>query len=92
MKASHMSFTQPVGPLQADTTSPAYAVRAVTKADAALPNGDCRSILVGTAGTLNIMDLSGTIVADIPVQEGYNPIGARQIRLGGTATNIFAIY
>lgn len=87
-----MSIVLPVGPLQADTSSPAFAVRPVTKANANLPDGDCRTLIVGTAGTLNIMDLSGTVVENIPVTQGYNPIGARQVRTGGTALNIFAIY
>jgi ABC-type uncharacterized transport system permease subunit len=64
----------------------------VTKADADLPNGTCAGLLVGTAGTLNVMDASGAIVANVPVQAGYNPIRVKQVRAGGTATSIFALY
>jgi hypothetical protein len=67
-------------------------IAAVTPADADLPHGICAGLLVGTAGTLNVMDASGTIVTGIPVQAGYNPISVRQVRLGGTAGQIFALY
>lgn len=64
----------------------------VTKADSDLPGGICAGLLVGVAGTLNVMDASGTTVTGVPVQAGYNPISVRQVRAGGTATNIFALY
>lgn len=64
----------------------------VTKADADLPGGICSGLLVGTAGSANIMEPDGTIRANVPLVVGYNPISARQIRLGGTATDIWALY
>lgn len=73
-------------------TEPAVKVVAVTKANADLPDGPAKSLLVGTAGTLNIMDYYGTVVANVPVQQGYNPIRVKQVRTGGTATDIFALY
>jgi len=65
---------------------------AVTKADAELPSGRCLGLLVGTAGTANLMDAAGNILTSVPLQAGYNPISVRQVRLGGTAADIWALY
>lgn len=73
-------------------SSPAVSIVPVTKANAALPNGQCRALLVGTAGTANIHDGTGTLRENVPLQVGYNPIRCRQVRTGGTADNIWAIY
>lgn len=73
-------------------TKPAERIVAVTKADSNLPQGTCRSLMCGTAGTANLMDAEGNIVADFPLQQGYNPISVRQVRTGGTATDIWALY
>ncbi len=75
-----------------DKTMPAEALRAVTKANSALPDGVCRGLLVGTAGTANIMDGTGEICANVPLQQGYNPIICRQVRTGGSASDIWALY
>jgi hypothetical protein len=74
------------------SSAPADAVFLVTKADAALPQGPCRSLLVGTAGTANITDWSGNLCTNIPLQAGYNPIMCREVRTGGTASDIWALY
>jgi hypothetical protein len=71
---------------------PAQGVDPVTKADADLPEGPCRALLVGVGGTANIMDARGKILTNVPLQLGYNPIAVRQVRLGGTASNIWALY
>lgn len=73
-------------------SAPAGAVVPVTKADAALPDGECRSLLVGTAGTANITDGNGVNRANVPLQAGYNPIVCQQVRTGGTASDIWALY
>jgi hypothetical protein len=73
-------------------SSPADAVIPVTKADADLPDGNCRALLVGTAGTANIKDATGTTRTGVPLQQGYNPIVCQQVRTGGTATDIWALY
>lgn len=70
----------------------AASLRLVTKANAALPDGDCIGLLVGTAGTLNYRDLSDTDLSDVPIQVGWNPIACRRINTGGTADNIWACY
>lgn len=76
------------------STDAASARRAilVTKANADLPGGACRALLVGTAGTATIVDSSGSTCTDIPLQVGYNPIQTLQVRTGGTADNIWALY
>lgn len=67
-------------------------VVAVTKADADLPDGKCRALLIGTAGTLNIMDEAGNVVNGLTVPAGILPIVCLQVRTSGTATGIFALY
>jgi len=64
----------------------------VTKADADLPGGRCFALLVGTAGTANLMDASGAIRTNVPLQLGYNSLSCNQVRTGGTAADIWALY
>ena len=74
------------------SSAPADMIVPVTKADAALPEGTCRALLVGTPGTANIVDASGATRTNVPLQQGYNPIVCQQIRTGGSASDIWAIY
>ena len=74
------------------SAAPADMLVPVTKADTALPDGTCRCLLVGTAGTANIVDGSGATRANVPLQQGYNPIVCQQVRTGGTASDIWALY
>lgn len=74
------------------SSDPAREIVPVEKIDANLPLGRCRGLLVGTPGTLNIMDASGAIRTNVPIQQGYNPIEVLQVRTGGTATDIWALY
>lgn len=64
----------------------------VVKANTDLPDGPCRGLLVGTAGTANLTELGGTQRDNVPLAAGYHPLIARQVRLGGTAADIWAIY
>lgn len=75
-----------------DKTEPAEVYAPVTKADSDLPGGLCRGLLVGTAGTANLGQLDGTTRANVPLQQGYNPLAVKQVRTGGTADNIWALY
>lgn len=75
-----------------DGTRPATLIVSVTKADSDLANGICRSLCCGTAGTANLMDANGNILANYPLQTGYNPICVKQVRTGGTAADIWALY
>ena len=79
----------------ADLTPSAKAMALVTKADAELPrgvagNGPPRALLVGTAGSANLMDHEGNVLADVPLQRGYNPLSVRRVLPGGTADNMWA--
>ncbi|NJM33988.1 MAG: hypothetical protein HC850_03940 [Rhodomicrobium sp.] len=60
--------------------------------DSDLPEGTCRALLVGTAGTATLIDASGTERTGVPLQQGFNPIGVRRVKTGGTATNLWALY
>ncbi len=73
--------------------APASRIRPITPDDESdLPGGVCRALLVGSAGTANLIDASGTEHSGVPLQQGYNPLGARRIKTGGTAANIWALY
>lgn len=75
-----------------DATVSASVYTLVTKANADLPGGITRGLLVGTAGTANLTQPDGTLCADVPLQQGYNPLQVLQVRTGGTADNIWALY
>ena len=75
-----------------ESVAPATRYVPVVKADADLPDGLCRGLLVGTAGTANLMQEDGTVRANVPLQAGYNPLRATQVRVGGTAADIWALY
>jgi hypothetical protein len=72
--------------------SSAKAIVPVVPADADLPGGICRGLLIGTAGTGNLVDGAGNTITAVPLQQGYNPIQVRQVRTGGTADDIWALY
>ena len=57
-----------------------------------LPEGACRALLVGTAGTADVIDASGVERTGIPLQQGYNPIGVLRVKTGGSASNLWALY
>jgi hypothetical protein len=72
---------------------PAVAIKAVTKSDTLdLPDGACRALLVGTAGTATVIDAEGNTATSIPLQQGYNPLSVTRVKAGGTADNIWALY
>ena len=73
--------------------APASKLVPVTPDDEAdLPDGVCRALLVGTAGTANLVDASGAAHTDVPLQQGYNPIGVQRVMTGGSASNFWALY
>lgn len=75
-----------------DKTEPAERYVPVTKADTDFVDGLCRGLLVGTAGTANLKQLDGSVRSNVPLQQGYNPLAVLQVRTGGTADNIWALY
>ena len=67
----------------------------VTLGSNALADGVCRAILATTAGVANITQPDGTVRANYPLQEGYNPIRAIVIiapSAGTAATGVWALY
>lgn len=74
------------------SSAPADAFVPVTKADTDLAAGPCRALLVGTAGTANLQQIDGTTRTNVPLQAGYNPLACKQVRTGGTAADIWALY
>jgi len=79
-------------PIGQASTSPAGSYVPVTKADSDLPGGTCRALLVGTAGTANLQQQDGTTRTNVPLQAGYNALICKQVRTGGTASDIWALY
>lgn len=73
-------------------SSPSGDIHKVTKSPEPLPNGICRGLCAGTEGTVNIVDREGNLVANFPLQKGYNPILVSHVLVGGTADNIWALY
>jgi hypothetical protein len=77
-------------------TRPSGCLRKVTKSDSVdLPTIDGmwpRALLVGTGGTATIIDGSGVTCANVPLQQGINPISIRRVLTGGTADDIWALY
>jgi len=52
-----------------------------------------RGILCGTAGGLNGKDAKGNVIANLPLQAGYNPIRVSEITdLLGGAADIWVLY
>jgi hypothetical protein len=74
-------------------SSPASRIVPITPDDDNdLPDGTCRAILAGTAGTASIVDASGGEHTGVPLQQGFNPIGVRRVKTGGSAANLWALY
>lgn len=72
-------------------SDPARGAIKLTKG-AALPKPNCRALLVGVGGTANVTDANGNVCANLPLQQGYNPIRIKAIAAGGTADDIWALY
>lgn len=73
------------------STESAWKLVPVTKGTA-FADGPCRGLLVGTAGTLNMTDGSGAARTNVPIQAGWNPVIVQAVAVGGTATDIWAVY
>jgi hypothetical protein len=70
---------------------PATRFILVTKGEA-LALGPCRALCCGSAGTVNLTQIDGTERDNYPLQTGYNPIEVSEVRVGGTADDIWALY
>jgi len=58
----------------------------------AFAKGPCRALLVGSGGTLNIFDSTSVAGQGVPFPPGQTDFSVQEIRSGGTATGIWAIY
>lgn len=71
---------------------PAGSMVAVTKSNSVdIADGPSRALLVGTAGTANIVMADGTTLSNVPLQQGYNPLRVQRVNTGGTASDIWAL-
>jgi hypothetical protein len=83
----------PFGSHNGGLSAPASRIVPVTRDDDHdLPDGICRALLVGTAGTATIVDASGAEREGVPLQQGFNPVGVARVKTTGTAANIWALY
>ncbi len=85
-------MADPYASFSNNPAAPAIRYVEVAKADADLPGGPCKALLVGTAGTANLTDAEGNARAGVPLQQGYNPLRCQRVNTGGTAANIWALY
>ena len=86
-------MSNPFSSHQGGLTAPASRLEPITPSDDDdLPGGVCRAILVGAAGTANMVDAGGIERTGVPLQQGFNPIGATRIKTGGSATDLWALY
>lgn len=92
MTATPFGGSQP--PIPFTSNSCAIAIVPITASDTVLlPNGTCRSLLVGTAGAADLIDASGALRSAVPLQVGFNPIGVQRINLTNlVASNLWALY
>ena len=96
-KRTHMSSI-PVwldGSVSSADTSPANSAKAVTpSADSNLPDGICRALWVGGAGSVVLIAANDTDAVTIAGVEAGTilPIRTKAVRNTSTATNIVALY
>jgi hypothetical protein len=83
-------------PLDADAKmllGSALVYAPITPGASDLPGGACKGIWNGgAAGTANLVQLDNTPRPNFPLQPGWNPVIARAVNAGGTATNLWAMY
>jgi hypothetical protein len=71
---------------------PALVYAPITPGASDLPGGACKGIWCGVAGTANLVQLDGTARPNFPLIAGFNPVIVRAVNVGGTATNLWAMY
>lgn len=71
---------------------PARIMKAVTiDGSDIFADGPAFGLLVNADGTANLTFLDGSTLDAVPLQKGYNPIVVKAVRVGGSATGIFAL-
>ena len=58
----------------------------------AFAKGPCRALLIGSGGTLNIFDATSVAGVAVPFPTGQTDLSIQEVRSGGTAASIWAIY
>lgn len=51
-----------------------------------------RAIIVGTAGTLNIVTAAGNTRNNVPFLQGMIPLRIKELLAGGTASDVWGVY
>ena len=51
-----------------------------------------RAVLVGTAGTLNIVTAAGNTRNDVPFLQGMVPLRIKELLAGGSADDVWGVY
>ncbi len=51
-----------------------------------------RAVLVGTAGTLNIVTAAGNTRNNVPFSQGMIPLRIKELLAGGTASDVWGVY
>lgn len=80
--------------LNAANTSPAMEAAAVTPNDSTdLPNGICRALYIGGAGSVVVDTANSTSVTFAGLTAGsILPLNVKRVRTASTATSIVALY
>lgn len=68
---------------------PGEGARPITKGT---PFNACRSLYIGTAGTLNFTPIDGVACVNFPAQAGMLTIATASVEADGTADDIWAVY
>lgn len=80
-------------PAAGTSTSPGASLRAVTPhASNPLPDGACRSLWVGGAGTLVVRGVNDDADTTLINASGWMMIRVSHVRAASTATGIVAVY
>lgn len=81
--------------IRSNKSEPSDVYVAVDPSGTALSLGPCRAILCSEDGALNLTDSTGSVRTNVPVQKGYNPLGASVINdpsAGSAPGTVYALY
>lgn len=81
--------------IRSNKSEPSDIYVPVSPGSSDLALGMCRAILCSEDGALNLTDATGTIRTNVPVQKGYNPLGASVINdpsAGSAPGTVYALY
>jgi hypothetical protein len=64
---------------------------AITKSDTTILD-EMKAIWCGTAGTANLVTRADQTLTDFPLVKGLNQIKVKQVKTGGGASDLWALY